>query len=133
MPRAMIASTGFYVPPRVVTNHDLVQMGIETTHEWIVQRSGIEQRRFSADGEGPADMALHAAEDAIARAGLTKDDVDFIVFCTLSPEHAFPGSGCYLQAKLSSPWSPSLSMQPNAAISFVRCLHYFRQARTLNL
>ncbi len=110
--RAYIASTGFYVPPTVVTNQDLVEkFGIETTNEWIVQRTGIEERRYSADGEGPSDMALPAALDAIERAGLTKDDIDMIVFATLSPEHAFPGSGCYLQAKLGLPGIPAMDIR----------------------
>ena len=86
-------------------------MGIETSNDWIVQRSGIEERRFSADGEGPADMALHASKDAIERSGISVDDIDFIVFATLSPEHAFPGSGCYLQAKLGIPGVPCLDVR----------------------
>ena len=111
MPHAYIASTGFYVPPRTVTNQDLVDLGIETTNEWIVQRSGIEERHFSGNGEGPADMAFAASKDAIARAGLVAEDIDFIVFCTLSPEHAFPGSGCYLQAKLGIPGVAALDVR----------------------
>lgn len=109
--RAYIAGTGFHVPPRVVSNEDLIAMGIDTTHEWIVQRTGIEARRFAADGVGPADMALPACRDAIERAGIAVDDVDFIIFATLSPEHAFPGSGCYLQAKLGIPGVPCLDVR----------------------
>ena len=110
--RAYIASTGFYVPPTVVTNYDLIEkFGIDTTNEWIVQRTGIEARRFSEDGEGPSDMALHASLDAIERAGISKDDIDMIIFATLSPEHAFPGSGCYLQAKLGLPGIPAMDIR----------------------
>ena len=109
--RAYIAGTGFYVPPRVVTNQDLIDLGIATTNEWIVSRSGIEERRFSEDGEGPSDMALPAARDAIDRAGLRPEDIDFIAFATLSPEHAFPGSGCYLQAALGLPGVPALDVR----------------------
>jgi 3-oxoacyl-[acyl-carrier-protein] synthase III len=99
--RAYIASTGFHLPPRVVTNDDLRTVyGIDTNHDWIVQRTGIEERRYAEDGIGPSDMALDAATQAIERAGIDKTDIDMIVFATLSPEHAFPGSGCYLQAKL---------------------------------
>jgi 3-oxoacyl-[acyl-carrier-protein] synthase-3 len=94
-----------------VTNQHLIEMGIDTSNDWIVQRTGIEERRFAEDGVGPADMALPAAKDAIARAGITVDDVDFIVFATLSPEHAFPGSGCYLQAKLGLPGVPCLDVR----------------------
>lgn len=109
--RAYIAGTGFHVPQRRVTNQDLIAMGIDTTNDWIVQRTGIEERRFADDGIGPSDLALPACKDAIARAGITVDDVDFIVFATLSPEHAFPGSGCYLQAKLGIPGVPVLDVR----------------------
>ncbi len=101
MLNAYISGTGFYVPPRVVTNDDLVKdYGIETTHEWIVQRTGIEARRFADAGIGTSDLALHAAEAAIASAGIAKTDLDMIIMATLSPEHCFPGSGVYLQKKL---------------------------------
>ena len=101
MPNAYISGTGFYVPPRVVTNDDLAKTyGIETTHEWIYQRTGIEERRFADAGVGTADLALHASEDAIERAGIAKTDLDMIVFATLSPDHCFPGSGVLLQSKL---------------------------------
>jgi len=110
--RAYIASTAFHVPADVVTNNDLVKRyGIDTTHEWIVQRTGIEQRHFADDGIGPSDLALPASLEAIERAGLQKDDIDMIVFATLSPEHAFPGSGCYLQAKLGLPGVPAMDIR----------------------
>ena len=100
MPNARISGTGFYVPPRVVTNDDLIKRGIDTTHEWIVQRTGIEERHYADEGVGTSDLALPAARDAIARAGLKPNDLDMIVFATLSPEMAFPGSGVLLQQKL---------------------------------
>jgi 3-oxoacyl-[acyl-carrier-protein] synthase III len=101
MPNAYISGTGFYVPPRVVTNADLAKdYGIDTTHEWIVQRTGIEERHFAEEGVGTSDLAVPAAEKAIASAGLDKKDIDMILFATLSPDHAFPGSGVYLQQKL---------------------------------
>ena len=101
MPNASISGTGAYVPPRVVTNDDLrTKYGIDTTHEWIVQRSGIETRHFAEDGQCSADLAVPAAEQAIQRAGLQKSDIDMIIFATLSPKHAFPGDGVYLQQKL---------------------------------
>ena len=110
--RAYIASTGFHVPPDRVTNFDLMtRFGIDTTNEWIVQRTGIEARHFSADGEGTADIALPAALDAIARAGIEVGDIDLIVFATLSPEHCFPGSGCMLQALLGIPGVPALDIR----------------------
>lgn len=104
MPNAYISGTGSYVPPRIVTNDDLrTQYGMDTDHEWIVKRTGIEQRHFADDGVGTADVALPAAEAAIAAAGLDKGDLDLIIFATLSPDHCFPGSGVYLQEKLGLP------------------------------
>ncbi|MFO0564559.1 MAG: beta-ketoacyl-ACP synthase III [Polyangiaceae bacterium] len=101
MPNAYISGTGFYVPPKVVSNDALSkEYGIDTTSEWIVQRTGIEERRFAEEGVGTSDLAVPAAQAAIERAGITPRDLDMIVFATLSPDHAFPGSGVYLQKKL---------------------------------
>ena len=101
MPNAFISGTGFYVPPDVVTNEDLRERyGIDTSHEWIVKRTGIEARRFAKEGIGSSDLALPAAEDAIKNAKIEPRDLDMILFATLSPDHAFPGSGVYLQEKL---------------------------------
>ncbi|MEZ4371087.1 MAG: beta-ketoacyl-ACP synthase III [Polyangiaceae bacterium] len=101
MPNAYISGTGFYVPPRVVTNNDLrEQYGIDTTHEWIVERTGIEERRFAADGVGTGEMAEHAARQAIEAAGLEPKDIGMIVLATLSPDFAFPGSGVLLGQRL---------------------------------
>ena len=101
MPNAYISGTGFYVPPRVVTNDDLAKnYGIDTTHEWVVKRTGIEERHFAEEGVATSDLGLEAAKAAIERAGIQKTDLDMILFATLSPDHAFPGSGVYLQQKL---------------------------------
>ena len=101
MPNAMISGTGMYVPPRVVTNDDLAtEYGIETTHEWIVKRTGIEERRYAEEGIGSADLGLEASKMAIEDAGIDKTDLDLIIFATLSPEYQFPGSGVFLQEKL---------------------------------
>ncbi len=101
MQNAYISGTGFYVPPRVVTNDDLrTQYGIDTTHDWIHKRTGIESRRFADEGIGSSDLAVHASVDAIAAAGIDKKDLDMILFATLSPDHCFPGSGVFLQQKL---------------------------------
>jgi 3-oxoacyl-[acyl-carrier-protein] synthase-3 len=112
VPNAYISGTGGYVPPRVVTNDDLVNdYGMDTTHEWIVKRTGIEARRFAEEGVGSADLAVPAARDAIAAAGLEPKDIDLIVFATLSPEHCFPGSGVYLQQKLGMVNTPALDVR----------------------
>jgi 3-oxoacyl-[acyl-carrier-protein] synthase-3 len=112
MPRAYISGTGMYVPERVVTNQELVeQYGIGTTHNWIVQRSGIEERRFADEGIGTSDLAAQAAAEAISSAGLSKSDIDMILFCTLSPEHAFPGAGVYMQDKLGMHGVPAMDIR----------------------
>lgn len=104
MPNACITGTGSSLPPRVVTNDDLIRdHGIDTTDAWIVQRTGISARRFVDAGVGTADLALPAARRALEAAGLSVTDLDLIVFATLSPEQAFPGSGVRLQALLGAP------------------------------
>jgi 3-oxoacyl-[acyl-carrier-protein] synthase III len=101
MRNAIISGTGFYAPPRVVTNTDLrEQYGIDTTHDWIVQRTGIEERHFADDGVSASDLAREASEQAIKNAALDKRDIDLIIFCSLSPDYHFPGSGVVLQQKL---------------------------------
>ena len=101
MLNAYISGTGAYVPPRVVTNNDLREKyGIDTTHEWIVQRTGIEERRYADEGVGSSDLAVPACKEALERAGIGPKEVDIILFCTLSPEIHFPGSGVFLQRKL---------------------------------
>jgi len=101
MVNAYISGSGGYVPPRIVTNDDLVnEYGMDTSDEWIQKRTGIKERRFAADGVGPAELAVPAAEAAIEAAGIDKRDIDMLIFATLSPEHAFPGSGVLLAEKL---------------------------------
>ncbi len=113
MPNAFISGTGFHVPPRVVTNDMLsAEYGVDTTHEWIVQRTGIEERRFAEPGLGTADLALPAAQMALEAAKLRPHDLDMIVLATLSPEHAFPGSGVYLQQKLGLCDGPDAKFVP---------------------
>jgi 3-oxoacyl-[acyl-carrier-protein] synthase-3 len=104
VPNAYISGTGFYVPPKVVTNEQLrTEYGIDTSDEWIVQRTGIEQRHFAEEGVSNSDLAVPACKEAMERAELTVKDIDMILHCTLSPDHAFPGTGCYLQDKLGFP------------------------------
>lgn len=101
VPNAYISGTGFYVPERVVTNDDLrEQYGLDTTHEWIVKRTGIEQRRYAEPGVRTSDLGAHAARMAIEAAGLQPHDLDMILFATLSPDYCFPGCGVYVQQKL---------------------------------
>ncbi|PID67959.1 MAG: 3-oxoacyl-ACP synthase [Flavobacteriia bacterium] len=98
MYQAKISGLGFFVPENVVTNDDLSQM-METSDEWIQERTGIKERRWipEGDSETSATMGAKAAEKAIQDAGLTKDDIDFIIFATLSPDYFFPGGGVQVQ------------------------------------
>jgi 3-oxoacyl-[acyl-carrier-protein] synthase III len=97
MPNSKIAGIGMYVPPNVYTNNDLKQF-MDTSDEWIQERTGIQERRFAhRTEETTTTMAVKAAEIAIERAGITAQDVDFIVFATLSPDYYFPGCGVLLQ------------------------------------
>jgi len=90
---------GMAVPSRVVTNHDLAAK-METSHEWIVERTGIEERRWVEPGETGAGLAAKASREALERAGLKADQVDLIVYATLSPDIYFPGTGVLLQREL---------------------------------
>ena len=97
MPRSRIAGIGMYVPEKVVTNQDLTRY-MDTSDEWIQERTGIRERRFAhRTEETTTTMAVEAAKIAIERAGITPQDIDFIVFATLSPDYYFPGCGVLLQ------------------------------------
>jgi len=98
-PRTVITGTGHYVPPRIVTNQDLEKL-MDTTDEWIRERSGIRERHHVEAGVGTSDLAAEAARLAIADAGVDPSSIDFIVAATLSPDHYFPGIGVMVQAKL---------------------------------
>lgn len=96
---ARILGTGRALPPRVVTNAELTT-SMDTSEEWIVQRTGIRERRFVEPGTGASDLGVTAARVAIERAGLTPKDIQFLVFATLSPDLFFPGAGVFVQEKL---------------------------------
>ena len=108
--RARILGTGLFVPPDVVTNRDLEKL-MDTTDEWIVQRSGIKERRFAAPGVGPSDLAYEAANKALAAAGVEAGELDMILFATLSPDYYFPGSGVFLQDRLKCKTIPALDVR----------------------
>jgi 3-oxoacyl-[acyl-carrier-protein] synthase-3 len=100
MPSSKITGVGMYVPEQVVTNDDLAKI-MDTSDEWIQERTGIKERHFFKEGEDTCSkMAVHATEMALERAGKKPEDVDFIVFATLSPDYFFPGAGVLLQRKL---------------------------------
>ncbi len=117
------------VPDRVVRNHDLTQW-MDTSHEWIVERTGIEERRWIEEGESGAGLAADAARDALASAQMKAQDLDLIVYATLSPDCDFPGTGCFLQRILGIPPLPVIDIRQQCtgfvyglavADSFIRC------------
>lgn len=102
MGQSRIAGMGHYLPPRVVRNDDLGAL-METSDEWIVQRTGIRERRWIEGNVGASELGEYAARQALAEAGKTPEDVDLILFATLSPDLNFPGSGCLVGARLGIP------------------------------
>jgi 3-oxoacyl-[acyl-carrier-protein] synthase-3 len=108
--RAKLTGTGMYVPERVVTNHDLTEL-MDTSDEWIRQRSGIRERRYISEGQTPADLAHAASERALAAAGIDASDVDCIVLATLSPQADFPGTSFFLQEKLGVGETPCFDLR----------------------
>lgn len=117
MIRTEVVSTGFCVPERVISNQDLTQW-METSDDWIRQRSGIRERHWVDGGVGSSDLALPAAEQALERAGLQAADLDCIILATLSPDVYFPGSGVFLQRKLGISNIPCLDVR-NQCSGFV--------------
>ena len=87
--RVAITGIGAKAPDRVVTNHDLAEL-VETNDEWVVERTGIRERRFAAEGEALSDYAIPAARIALAQAGLEGSDIDLVIVCTLTPDMVFP-------------------------------------------
>ena len=105
-----ITGTGMAVPPRIVTNHDLAKL-MDTSDEWIKQRTGIEERRHVDAGMTPSDLALEAAKKALDAAAIVATDLDFILVATLSPENYFPGTCSFLQAQLGLTMTPGLDIR----------------------
>lgn len=100
--KAKISGVGSYVPSKVLTNFDLEKM-MDTSDEWIQQRTGIVERRWAEDHQSTSDLGLEASLNAIKNAGLEKSDIDMIIVATICPDHDFPGTACFLQAKLGLP------------------------------
>ena len=94
-----ITGTGSYLPEKVLTNHDLEKM-VDTSHEWIVERTGIEKRHIAKKGQSTCDLAEIAARNAIEMAGIAIEDIDLIVFATTTPDLVFPSTACLLQQRL---------------------------------
>lgn len=99
--KARIIGTGSYLPEKILTNHDLEKM-VETSDEWIVARTGIEQRRIAAENESTSDMATIAAQRAMEMAGVKADEIDLIVMGTITGDYPWPATACIVQANLGA-------------------------------
>lgn len=112
---ARITGTGSYLPERRLTNHDLAaelaERGVETSHEWIVERTGIEARHFADAHTTSSDLALEASRKAIEAAGVTATDIDLIIVATSTPDMVFPSTACILQNKLGVHGCPAFDVQ----------------------
>lgn len=113
-PRAVFAGSGIAVPDRVVDNHALARV-IETSDEWIRERSGVEERRFVEKGVGSSDLGAEAARAALADAGVEAAEVDYIVCATMTPDHYFPGAGTLIQSRLGIAPVPALDIRQQCA------------------
>jgi 3-oxoacyl-[acyl-carrier-protein] synthase-3 len=110
MTYSRIIGTGGYLPEKVMTNHDLEKM-VDTSDQWIRERTGIEQRHIAADDETTVDLAEHASRQAIDAAGIDASEIDLIVFATSTPDKIFPSSACILQARLDIHGCPAFDIQ----------------------
>lgn len=109
---ARIAGTGSYLPGNPVTNHDLVARGIETSDEWIVERTGISSRHYAADGVFSSDLGVEAAKRALEAAGWQAGELDLIIVATSTPDMVFPSTAALLQKKLGvTNGAPAMDVQ----------------------
>ncbi|QDK37812.1 beta-ketoacyl-ACP synthase III [Bdellovibrio sp. NC01] len=99
--RSRVAGIGSYLPEKVLTNQDLEKM-VETSDQWIVERTGIERRHMAAEGEATSDLCLHASQRALKDANLTAEDIDMIIVGTVTGDRQMPSTACYLQSKLGT-------------------------------
>lgn len=108
--RAKITALGRYVPPRVVTNYDLAQM-VETTHDWIVERTGIHERHWVEPGTPSSELGAQAAAAALKQRGIEADEIELIVVSTVTPDMFFPSTACMIQKKIraSRAWGFDIS------------------------
>ena len=122
MYKSRITGMGMYVPENVVSNVDLREI-MDTSHDWIVGRTGIQERRHIKKGDGntTAIMGVKASKIAIERAGIDKNDINLILFATLSPDYYFPGSGVIVQQKLDIPTCPAMDIR-NQCSGFIYAL-----------
>ena len=122
---ASIIGTGSYVPERVMTNSDLEAM-VETNHQWIVERTGIYERRIAAENEFTSHMAAQAAQAAMENAGVTPEEIDMILVATITPDMFFPSTACQVQRHIGA--KNATCMDVNAACSgFLYCVEIANQ------
>jgi 3-oxoacyl-[acyl-carrier-protein] synthase III len=105
-----IVGVGHYAPERVVDNHDLEQW-LDTSDEWITSRTGMKRRHWSSDSEATSDLALAAARNALANAGLQAQDIDAFIVCTVYPDYLFPATACIVASKLGAQDKPAFDME----------------------
>jgi len=105
-----IVGTGSYLPEKVLTNSDLEKI-VDTNDEWIVERTGINERHIAADDETTCDLAEQAALNAIKAAGIANDEIDLIIIATTTPDKVFPSTACLLQQRLGIKLSPAFDIQ----------------------
>ena len=110
MTYSRIVGTGGYLPENVVTNHDL-EKKVDTTDEWITERTGIKKRHVAGESETTCDLAEAAARQAIEAAGISTQDIDLIIVATTTPDQVFPSTACLLQARLDIHGCPAFDIQ----------------------
>lgn len=108
--RSQIIGTGSYLPDRIITNAEMAEM-VDTSDEWIVERTGIRARHIAAEGQFTSDLATKAAERALAAAGLTGADIDLVVVATATPDETFPATATIVQKNLCRPGIPAFDVQ----------------------
>jgi 3-oxoacyl-[acyl-carrier-protein] synthase-3 len=118
MKYSKILATGKYLPKNIVTNFDL-EKKMDTTNEWIVERTGIKQRHIASEHETALSMAEAAAHDAMETAGITPADIDMIIVATTTPQKMFPSTACLLQERLNIAGCPAFDLNSTACAGFI--------------
>ena len=121
MTYSRILGTGGYLPEKILTNHDLEKI-VATTHDWIVERTGIHQRHIAAEHETALTMAEKAARLAMAEAGIASADIGMIIIATTTPEKMFPSTACLLQQRLGIAGCAAFDLNSAACAGFIYAL-----------
>lgn len=121
MKYSQILGTGSYLPEKILTNFDLEKI-VDTSNEWIIERTGIHQRHIAAEYETAVSMAEKAAKEAMLAAGITAADIGMIIIATTTPEKMFPSTACLLQERLGIAGCPAFDLNSTACAGFVYAL-----------